>query len=390
MEAYIVGGYRSPVGKAPRGTLKNTRPDDVAVAVIKRLLQDFPQIEHTRIDDIVVGNAFPEAESGMNMGRFLSLMALEKVDVPGSTVNRFCASGLETIAIATAKIRAGLADIIIAGGAETMSMIAMGGWRFVPNPQVAMTHPDWYLSMGMTSEMVAREYGITREEADQFGYQSHMRAINAIDKGYFKDQIVPIKVKEVYYEDGQRKEKEIIFDTDEGPRRDTSLEKLAKLKPAFSPDGISTAGNSSQMSDGAAFVMIVSERALKEYNLKPIARLVDYQVVGVEPYKMGIGPLYAIPKVLKHANMKLEDIDLIELNEAFATQSLVVIKHLGLDMDKVNVNGGAIALGHPLGCTGTKLTVQLLHELRRRNKKYGMVTMCVGTGQGAAGIFEML
>ena len=271
-----------------------------------------------------------------------------------------------------------------------MSMIAMGGWRFVPNPQVAMTHPDWYLSMGMTSEMVAREYGITREEADQFGYQSHMRAINAIDKGYFKDQIVPIKVKEVYYEDGQRKEKEIIFDTDEGPRRDTSLEKLAKLKPAFSPDGISTAGNSSQMSDGAAFVMIVSERALKEYNLKPIARLVDYQVVGVEPYKMGIGPLYAIPKVLKHANMKLEDIDLIELNEAFATQSLVVIKHLGLDMDKVNVNGGAIALGHPLGCTGTKLTVQLLHELRRRNKKYGMVTMCVGTGQGAAGIFELL
>ncbi len=390
MEAYIVGGYRSPVGKAPRGTLRNTRPDDVAVAVIKRLLQDFPQIEHTRIDDIVVGNAFPEAESGMNMGRFLSLMALEKVDVPGSTVNRFCASGLETIAIATAKIRAGLADIIIAGGAETMSMIAMGGWRFVPNPQVAMTHPDWYLSMGMTSEMVAREYGITREEADQFGYQSHMRAINAIDKGYFKDQIVPIKVKEVYYEDGQRKEKEIIFDTDEGPRRDTSLEKLAKLKPAFSPDGISTAGNSSQMSDGAAFVMIVSERALKEYNLKPIARLVDYQVVGVEPYKMGIGPLYAIPKVLKHANMKLEDIDLIELNEAFATQSLVVIKHLGLDMDKVNVNGGAIALGHPLGCTGTKLTVQLLHELRRRNKKYGMVTMCVGTGQGAAGIFELL
>ncbi len=390
MEAYIVGGYRSPVGKAPRGTLRNTRPDDVAVAVIKRLLQDFPQIEHTRIDDIVVGNAFPEAESGMNMGRFLSLMALEKVDVPGSTVNRFCASGLETIAIATAKIRAGLADIIIAGGAETMSMIAMGGWRFVPNPQVAMTHPDWYLSMGMTSEMVAREYGITREEADQFGYQSHMRAINAIDKGYFKDQIVPIKVKEVYYEDGQRKEKEIIFDTDEGPRRDTSLEKLAKLKPAFSPDGISTAGNSSQMSDGAAFVMVVSERALKEYNLKPIARLVDYQVVGVEPYKMGIGPLYAIPKVLKHANMKLEDIDLIELNEAFATQSLVVIKHLGLDMDKVNVNGGAIALGHPLGCTGTKLTVQLIHELRRRNKKYGMVTMCVGTGQGAAGIFELL
>lgn len=380
MEAYIVGGYRSPVGKAPKGTLRNTRPDDVAVAVIKRLLEDFPQIERNRIDDIVVGNAFPEAESGMNMGRFLSLMSLENVEVPGSTVNRFCSSGLETIAIATAKIRAGLADIIIAGGAETMSMIAMGGWRFVPNPDVSMTHPDWYLSMGMTSEMVAREYGITREEADRFGYESHMRAIRAIDNGYFKDQIVPIKVKEVYYEDGQKKVREKIFDTDEGPRRDTSLEKLAKLRPAFSPDGVSTAGNSSQMSDGAAFVMVVSERALKEYNLTPIARLVDYQVVGVEPYKMGIGPLYAIPKVLKHAGMKLEDIDLIELNEAFATQSLVVIKHLGLDPEKVNVNGGAIALGHPLGCTGAKLTVQIMHELRRRNQKYGMVTMCVGTG----------
>ena len=390
MEAYIVGGYRSPVGKAPKGTLKNTRPDDIAVAVIRRLLEDFPQIERNRIDDVVVGNAFPEAESGMNMGRFLSLMSMDNVEVPGSTVNRFCASGLETIAIATAKIRAGLADVIVAGGAETMSMIAMGGWRFVPNPQVAKTHPDWYLSMGMTSEMVAREYGITREEADQFGYESHMKAIRAIDNGYFKDQIVPIKVEEVYYEDGEKKTREIIFDTDEGPRRDTSLEKLAKLKPAFAPDGVSTAGNSSQMSDGAAFVLIVSEKALKEYNLKPIARLVDYQVVGVEPYKMGIGPLYAIPKVLKHSGMKLEDIDLIELNEAFATQSLVVIKHLGLDPERVNVNGGAIALGHPLGCTGAKLTVQILHELRRRNKKYGMVTMCVGTGQGAAGIFELL
>ncbi len=390
MEAYIVGGYRSPVGKAPKGTLKNTRPDDIAVAVIKRLLEDFPQIERNRIDDIVVGNAFPEAESGMNMGRFLSMMALENIEVPGSTVNRFCSSGLETIAIATAKIRAGLADIIIAGGAETMSMIAMGGWRFVPNPDVAMTHPDWYLSMGMTSEMVAREYGITREEADRFGYESHMKAIRAIDNGYFKDEIVPLKVKEVYYEDGQKKTREIIFDTDEGPRRDTSMEKLAKLRPAFAPDGVSTAGNSSQMSDGAAFVMVVSERAVKEYNLKPIARLVDYQVVGVEPYKMGIGPMYAIPKVLKHSGMRLEDIDLIELNEAFATQSLVVIREVGLDPEKVNVNGGAIALGHPLGCTGAKLTVQIMHELRRRNKKYGMVTMCVGTGQGAAGIFEML
>ncbi len=390
MEAYIVGGYRSPVGKAPRGTLRNTRPDDIAVAVINRLLEDFPQIERNRIDDVIVGNAFPEAESGMNMGRLLSLMSMGTVDVPGTTINRFCASGLETIAVAVSKIRAGIADVIVAGGAETMSMIAMGGWRFVPNPEVTKTHPDWYLSMGMTSEMVAREYGVTREEADQFGYESHMRAIRAIDNGYFKDEIVPIKVQDVYYEDGQKKTREIIFDTDEGPRRDTSLEVLAKLRPAFAPNGVSTAGNSSQMSDGAAFVLVVSERALKEYNLKPIARLIDYQVVGVEPYKMGVGPLYAIPKVLKHSGMKLEDIDLIELNEAFATQSLVVIKNLGLDPQKVNVNGGAIALGHPLGCTGAKLTVQIMHELRRRNQKYGMVTMCVGTGQGAAGIFEML
>ncbi len=390
MEAYIVGGYRSPIGKAPRGTLRNTRPDDIAVAVINRLLEDFPQIERNRIDDVIVGNAFPEAESGMNMGRLLSLMSMGTVDVPGTTINRFCASGLETIAVAVSKIRAGIADVIVAGGAETMSMIAMGGWRFVPNPEVTKTHPDWYLSMGMTSEMVAREYGVTREEADQFGYESHMRAIRAIDNGYFKDEIVPIKVQDVYYEDGQKKTREIIFDTDEGPRRDTSLEVLAKLRPAFAPNGVSTAGNSSQMSDGAAFVLVVSERALKEYNLKPIARLIDYQVVGVEPYKMGVGPLYAIPKVLKHSGMKLEDIDLIELNEAFATQSLVVIKNLGLDPQKVNVNGGAIALGHPLGCTGAKLTVQIMHELRRRNQKYGMVTMCVGTGQGAAGIFEML
>ena len=390
MEAYIIGGYRTAVGKAPRGTLRFTRPDDMAVAVIKKLLEDFPQIDRSRIDDIVVGNAFPEAEQGMNMGRLVSLMALEQVDVPGATVNRFCASGLETIAIATAKIRAGLADIIIAGGAETMSLISMGGWRFVPNYEVAQKHPDWYMSMGLTSEMVAREYGIKREEVDEFGYNSHMKAIKAIDNGYFKDQIVPLKIVENYFEDGQKKTREIIFDTDEGPRRDTSMEKLAKLKPAFAPDGISTAGNSSQTSDGAAFVMVVSERILKEYNIKPIARLVDYQVAGVEPYKMGIGPIKAIPKVLKHSGMSLADIDLIELNEAFATQSLAVIRELDLNPDIVNVNGGAIALGHPLGCTGAKLTVQILHELRRRNKKYGMVTMCVGMGQGAAGIFELL
>ncbi len=390
MNAYIVGGYRSAIGKAPRGSLRFTRPDDIAVAVIKRLMEDFPQIEKSEIDDVVVGNAFPEAEQGMNMGRFLSLMGLDTVDVPGSTINRFCSSGIESIAIASAKITAGIADVIIAGGAETMSLINMGGWRLVPNPEYAKTNPDWYMSMGLTSEMVAREYGLKREELDEFAYNSYMKALNAIDKGYFKDQIVPITVKENYYEDGVMKTREKVFDMDEGPRRDTTLEGLAKLKPAFAADGVSTAGNSSQMSDGAAFVLVVSEEALKRYNLTPIARLVDYQVAGVEPYKMGIGPTKAIPKVLKHAGMKLDDIDLIELNEAFATQSVVVIRELGLNPEIVNVNGGAIALGHPLGATGAKLTVQILNELKRRNKKYGMVTMCIGTGQGAAGIYEML
>ncbi len=390
MNAYIVGGYRSAIGKAPRGTLRFTRPDDVAVAVIRRLMEDFPQIEKSEIDDVVVGNAFPEAEQGMNMGRFLSLMGLDTVDVPGSTINRFCSSGIESIAIASAKISAGIADVIIAGGAETMSLINMGGWRLVPNPEVAKTNPDWYLSMGLTSEMVAREYNLKREELDEFAFKSYQKALNAIDKGYFKDQIVPITVKENYFEDGQMKTREKIFDTDEGPRRDTTLEGLAKLKPAFAADGVSTAGNSSQMSDGAAFVLVVSEEALKRYNLTPIARLVDYQVAGVEPYKMGIGPTKAIPKVLEHSGMKLDDIDLIELNEAFATQSLVVIREMGLNPDIVNVNGGAIALGHPLGATGAKLTVQILNELKRRGKKYGMVTMCIGTGQGAAGIYEML
>ncbi len=390
MNAYIVGGYRSAIGKAPRGTLRFTRPDDIAVTVIRHLMNDFPQIEKSEIDDVVVGNAFPEAETGMNMGRLLSLMSLDTVDVPGSTVNRFCSSGIEAIAIASAKISAGIADVMIAGGAETMSMINMGGWRLVPNPDVAKTNPNWYLSMGLTSEMVAREYGLKREELDEFAIKSYEKAFNAIDKGYFKDQIVPITVKENYFEDGKMKTREKIFDTDEGPRRGTTLEVLSKLRPAFAPDGVSTAGNSSQMSDGAAFVLVVSEKALKRYNLTPIARLVDYQVSGVEPYKMGVGPMRAIPKVLKHAGMKLDDMDLIELNEAFATQSMVVIKELGINTDILNVNGGAIALGHPLGCTGGKLTVQILNELKRRNKKYGMVTMCIGTGQGAAGIYEML
>lgn len=390
MNAYIVGGYRSAVGKAPRGSLRFTRPDDVAATVIRHLMNDFPQIEKSEIDDIVVGNAFPEAETGMNMGRVLSLMSMDTVDVPGSTINRFCSSGIESIAIASAKISAGIADIIIAGGAETMSMINMGGWRLVPNPDVAKTNPNWFLSMGLTSEMVAREYNLKREDLDEFAAYSNTKAINAIDNGYFKDQIVPITVKENYYEDGKMKTRETIFDTDEGPRRGTTAAGLAKLRPAFATDGLSTAGNSSQMSDGAAFVLVVSEKILKRYNLKPIARMVDYQVAGVDPYKMGVGPVKAIPKVLKHAGMKLADIDLIELNEAFATQSMVVVKELGINPEVLNVNGGAIALGHPLGCTGAKLTVQILNELKRRNKKYGMVTMCIGTGQGAAGIFEML
>ena len=390
MNAYIVGGYRSAIGKAPRGAFRFTRPDDIAAEVINHLMKDFPQIDKAKVDEIVVGNAFPEAESGFNMGRMLSLMTMDSVSVPGSTVNRYCASGLEAIAIASAKVSAGIADVVIAGGAETMSMISMGGWRQVPNPKIAKENPNWYLSMGLTSEMVAREYDLTRKELDEFAVKSVNKAIAAIDAGHFKDQIVPITVKENYYKDGKMHTRESVMDTDEGPRRGTTVESLSKVRAAFSADGTSTAGNSSQMSDGAAFVLVVSEKILKEYDLTPIARLVDYQVAGVEPYKMGVGPMAAIPKVLKHAGMKLEDMDLIELNEAFATQSLVVIRGLGIDESKLNINGGAIALGHPLGTTGAKLTVQILNDLKRTGGKYGMVTMCIGTGQGAAGIFEML
>ncbi len=390
MNAYIVGGYRSAIAKAPRGSFRFTRPDDISAEVIRHLMNDFPQIDKTKIDEVVVGNAFPEAESGFNMGRLLSLMSLDNVDVPGSTVNRYCASGLETIAIASAKISAGIADIIIAGGAETMSMINMGGWRMVPNPDVAKEHPKWFLSMGLTSEMVSNEYDVSRKEQDEFSVKSVDKALAAIEAGKFKDEIVPITIKENYFKNGKMETRERVFDTDEGPRKGTTVEGLGRLRPAFAADGKSTAGNSSQMSDGAAFVLVVSEKALKQYNLKPIARLVDYQVAGVEPYKMGVGPMEAIPKVLKHSGMDLKDIDLIELNEAFASQSIVVIDKLGLNPDIVNVNGGAIALGHPLGATGAKLTVQILHELKRTGGKYGMVTMCIGTGQGAAGIFEML
>lgn len=388
MNAYIVGGYRSPIGKAPRGSLRFVRPDDIAVAVIRRLMADFPMIETKSIDDLVVGNAFPEAETGFNMGRLLSLMALDTVEVPGSTINRYCASGLESIAIASAKISAGIADVVIAGGAETMSMINMGGWRQVPNPTAALHHPKWFMGMGLTSEMVAKEYNVSREDQDVFAVASHNKALKAQAEGKFKDELVPIQVNENYFDQGKMMSRSYTFDEDEGPRKGTTLEGLAKLKPAFAANGTSTAGNSSQMSDGAAFVLVVSEKILKQYQLTPIARLVDYQVAGVEPYKMGVGPLAAIPKVLKHSGMSLSDIALIELNEAFATQSIAVIRDLGIDPEKVNVNGGAIALGHPLGATGAKLTVQILNELKRRNQKYGMVTMCIGTGQGAAGIFE--
>ena len=390
MNAYIVGGYRSAIGKAPRGSLRFVRPDDIAVAVIRKLMADFPMLETRLIDDLVVGNAFPEAETGFNMGRLLSLMALDTVEVPGSTINRYCASGLESIAIATAKIKAGMADVIIAGGAETMSMINMGGWRQVPNPEAAMHHPKWFMGMGLTSEMVAKEYHVSRDEQDVFAVASHDKALKAQADGKFRDEIVGIEVKENYYEDGKMKSRNYTFDTDEGPRKGTTVEGLAKLKPAFAANGTSTAGNSSQMSDGAAFVLVVSEKILKQYNFKPIARLVDYQVAGVEPYKMGVGPIAAIPKVLKHSGINQNEIDLFELNEAFATQSIAVIRELNLDPEKVNVNGGAIALGHPLGATGSKLTVQILNELKRRQAKYGMVTMCIGTGQGAAGIFERL
>lgn len=389
MEAYIVKGYRSAVGKAPRGGFRFTRPDDIAVAVIRHLMKDFPQIPKEKIDDLVVGNAFPEAESGLNMGRMLSVMALDTVDVPGSTINRYCASGVESIAIATAKIRSGMADIIIAGGAETMSLIAMGGWRSLPNPTHAKKQPDWWHGMGLTAEAVANEYKVSRDEQDEFALKSHEKALKAQAENRFGDQIVPIEVEEDYFENGKKQSRKYTVDKDEGPRK-SNKEGLARLKPVFAQKGSVTAGNASQMSDGAAFLLVVSEKALKEYNLTPVARLVDYQVAGVEPYKMGIGPIEAIPKVLKHSGMKLNQIEQIELNEAFASQSIAILKELDINPEIVNVNGGAIALGHPLGATGSKLTVQLLHEMKVRRQKYGMVTMCIGSGQGAAAIYELL
>jgi len=391
MEAYIIAGYRTAVGKAPRGVFRFTRADDLAAEVIRALVASVPNLDNEQIDDVIVGNATPEAEQGLNIGRMISLMGLDTDKVPGVTVNRYCASGLDTIATAVAKIKAGMADCIIAGGVEVMSGMPFGGWKLVPNAEVAKNNPDWYWGMGLTAEAVAKEYNVSREDQDAFSLKSHEKAIHAIKNGHLKDGVLPITVNENYLDANlKRKTRSYVVDTDEGPRADTTLDKLAKLKPVFDAVGSVTAGNSSQTSDGAAFVLVVSEKKMKELNAEPIARLVSYGIAGVPPRIMGIGPIEAIPKALKQAGLKKEDIDLIELNEAFASQSLAVIRTLDLNPDVINVNGGAIALGHPLGCTGAKLTVQIMNELKRQNKKYGMVTMCVGTGQGAAGIFELL
>jgi len=389
--AYIVSGFRTAVGKANKGGFRFYRPDDLAVDVIKHLMASVPQLDPLRVDDVIVGNANPEAEQGLNVARMISLMALGTDKVPGVTVNRYCSSGLETIAIASAKIEAGLADCIIAGGTESMSMMAMGGWRIVPNPKVSKEHPDWYWGMGLTAEAVAKEFNVSREDQDVFALKSHEKAIKAIAEGKFKQDIVPIEVEHIFLdENDKRQTKKFIVDTDEGPRKGSTIEDLARLKPVFANHGSVTAGNSSQTSDGAAFVIVMSERMVKELNLEPVARLISYKVVGVPPRIMGVGPIHAIPGAIKMAGLTQNDIDLVELNEAFASQSLAVIRETGLNPDIVNVNGGAIALGHPLGCTGAKLSVQMINELRRRGQKYGVVTMCVGTGQGAAGVIELL
>jgi acetyl-CoA acyltransferase len=391
MNAYIVAAYRTAVGKATRGGFRFTRPDELASSVIKHLMSAVPNVNEEQVDDLIVGNAMPEAEQGLNMGRLISLMSFNSDKISGMTVNRYCASGLETIAIASSKIHSGLADCIIAGGAESMSLIPMGGWRIVPSAEVTLAHPDYYWGMGLTAEAVANEYKVSREDQDLFAYNSHQKAIKAIQSGKFKNEIVPVTVNENYLDENEKKKtRSFVVDTDEGPRADTSLEALAKLKPVFDAKGSVTAGNSSQTSDGAAFVMVVSEKFMKENNLTPIARMVSFASAGVPPRIMGIGPIAAIPKALKLAGLKKEQIDLFELNEAFASQSLAVIRTLELNPDLINVNGGAISLGHPLGCSGAKLSVQLFNELKLQNKKYGMVTMCVGTGQGAAGIFEMM
>ena len=391
MDAYIIGGYRSAVGRSGKGVFRFMRPDDLGEQVIRHLMNDFPQLDKERIDDVIVGNATPEAEQGLNIGRMVSLMGLDTEKVPGMTINRYCASGLESIAIASAKIHAGMADCILAGGIETMSPIPFGGWRLVPNFKVAKNNPEWYWGMGLTAEAVAHEYNISREDQDAFAVESHIRAAAAIDAGRFATGIAPVTVEETYLDKDERPAtRSSVVDTDEGVRRGTTTEALAKLRAVFAQGGSVTAGNSSQTSDGASFVLVVSEKMLKELNVEPIARLKAYHVSGLEPRIMGMGPIHAVPKVLERAGLKPGDIDLYELNEAFASQSVAVTRELGLDPAMVNVNGGAIALGHPLGCTGSKLTIQLLDELKLREGKHGIVTMCVGTGQGAAGVFEYL
>jgi len=389
--AYIVKAYRTAVGKANKGGFRFYRPDDMAADVIKHLLAQVPQLDHELIDDVIVGNAMPEAEQGLNVGRFISLMSLNTEKVGGMTVNRYCSSGIETMAIAKAKIESGMADVIIAGGTESMSAIAMGGWRVTPNAKISKDHADWYWGMGNTAEEVAKTYNVTREQQDEFAFNSHMKALKAIEEGKFVDDIVPVDVTQVYIDsNGKRAEKKYTVSQDEGPRLGTTIDALARLNPVFQAGGSVTAGNSSQMSDGAAFVLMMSEEMVKKLNLEPIARLVSYKVVGVPPRIMGIGPKEAIPAAVEAAGLKISDIDLFELNEAFASQSIAVINETELNPDIVNVNGGAIALGHPLGCTGAKLSVQVMNELKRRDQKYGVVTMCIGTGQGAAGVIEMM
>lgn len=388
--AYIVTGFRTAVGKAGRGGFRFTRPDDLAADVIRHIMKSVPALDKERVDDVIVGNATPEAEQGLNVGRMISLLGLNTDKVPGMTVNRYCSSGLETIAIATAKIESGMADCIIAGGVESMSVMAMGGWRIVPNAKIGKENPSWYWGMGLTAEAVASQYKVSREDQDAFSLHSHEKALAAIQAGRFKDDIVPIEVEHIFLDANEKRQvKNYTVDTDEGPRAST-IEGLTRLKPVFMNGGSVTAGNSSQTSDGAAFCLVMSEKMVKELNLEPVARLASYSVVGVEPRIMGIGPVTAIPKAIAAAGLKTNDISLFELNEAFASQSLAVIRETGLNPDIVNVNGGAIALGHPLGCTGAKLTVQIMNELKRRKQKYGVVTMCVGTGQGAAGVIEML
>lgn len=392
--AYIVKAYRTAVGKAPKGVFRFKRPDELAGETIDYLLNQVPKLDRTRIDDVIVGNAMPEAEQGLNVARLISLMGIKNEDVPGVTVNRYCASGLETIAMASAKIQTGAADCIIAGGTESMSFIPMGGYKPVPDYQLAKEgKADYYWNMGLTAEEVAKEFNVSRDDQDAFAYESHQKALKALEENRFKDQIVPITVEEIYLDKNEKRAtRSYVVATDEGPRADTSKEKLAKLRPVFADGGSVTAGNASQMSDGAAFVLLMSESMVKELGIEPIARLAGYAATGVPPRIMGIGPVKAVPKALKIAGIDQNQLELIELNEAFASQSLAVIRELDLDPNRVNVNGGAIALGHPLGCTGAKLSVQLFDEMRKRNlkNKYGVVTMCVGTGQGAAGIFEFI